>query len=126
MATHAPITGATTRAPISWPISREQRLEIEREVEHLIALLDAADGDPDLELNGDEADGNGLEDDFMRHGDPGGEDVPSHLDMRPIADPAAYKHHLRRIRRTRCNQVVSLYLYRGAPVVEYRLKANDA
>lgn len=49
MAIHAPITGATTRASISWPMSREQRLEIEREVEHLIALLDAADGDCDLE-----------------------------------------------------------------------------
>lgn len=49
MAIHAPIMGATTRAPISWPMSREQRLEIEREVEHLIALLDAVDGDCDLE-----------------------------------------------------------------------------
>lgn len=49
MAIHAPITGATTRASISWPMSREQRLQIEQEVEHLIALLDAVDGDCDLE-----------------------------------------------------------------------------
>lgn len=49
MAIHAPITGANTRAHISWPLSRGLRLEIEREVERLIALLDAADGDCDLE-----------------------------------------------------------------------------
>lgn len=50
------------------------RVEIENEIERLIGLLDAADGDPDLETSGNE-------DDFMehagRHGAPGC----------PISDP---------------------------------------
>jgi hypothetical protein len=33
------------------PLSREQRLEMEQAIEDAIALLDAADGDDDLELD---------------------------------------------------------------------------
>lgn len=172
MAIHAPITGATTRAPISIVLDQAARLQIEEEVERLLALLDAADGDPDLEPDGDEqdasypeagvarqavikgrasgqedaeqdndleddgdaADGNGSEDDWMLHlgggagcpvSDPGGEDAfDSTFDTRPIADPSAYKHHLRRIRRTRCDRIVSRYLFRGERIIEYRLKGD--
>ena len=37
-------------------------------IETLIAVLDAIDGDPGIELNGDEQDGNSSEDDWMHHG----------------------------------------------------------
>lgn len=43
------------------------RGDIETTIETLIALLDLIDGDPDIELNGDEADANHAEDDFVRH-----------------------------------------------------------
>lgn len=48
-------------------------------IEVAISLLDVADGDLDLELNGDEMDGDASEDDFMlhRHDGPGC----------PISDP---------------------------------------
>lgn len=36
-------------------------------IETLIAVLDAIDGDPDVELNGDEFDGQNSEDEFMDH-----------------------------------------------------------
>lgn len=49
MAIYAPITGAHTCAPISTVLDQAARLQIEEEVERLLALLDAADGDCDLE-----------------------------------------------------------------------------
>ena len=58
------------------------RDEIATAAQALVDLLDTIDGDPDLEPDGDEADGNGSEDDFMRHGlDAWGEPGC------PIADP---------------------------------------
>jgi hypothetical protein len=44
--------------------------------------MDAIAGDPDVEPNGDELDGDGGEDDFMEH--------PGDLPGCPIADPAEY------------------------------------
>ncbi len=49
--------------------------------ESLVSTLDIAAGDPDLEPNGDELDGDGGEDDFMQHN----ADGPGC----PIADPDA-------------------------------------
>ncbi len=50
--------------------------------EQLVETLDVVAGDPDLEPDGDELDGNGSEDDFMDH--------PTHLGPGcPIADPDA-------------------------------------
>jgi hypothetical protein len=67
------------------------RKHVARTIQELVNLLDDIDGDPDLEMNGDEDDdpgdlndGNGSEDDFMNHhrvdggagcpvSDPGGE-----------------------------------------------------
>jgi hypothetical protein len=66
------------------------RLELDRRTletlaEVIVALLDIAEPEPDVEPNGDELDGNGSEDDFMLHytddaggcplSDPGGGDV---------------------------------------------------
>ncbi len=156
------------------------RDEIETGVDLLIAALDARDGDPDIELNGDEADddgdgrdvaypewdqrarrrkvtaggsempgmttateddedggdtadGNGSEDDFMRHwgegpgcpiADPGGLDagLPED-DIRPITDPALIRVHRDRIRATRCDRIVTPWSYQGMRVIEWRLKA---
>lgn len=66
-----------------------ERDEIEAAVDALIAHLDRIDGDDDIELNGDERDGNDAEDEFGRHSgrgdtgenpgcsisDPGGGDI---------------------------------------------------
>lgn len=49
----------------------------------LVDLLDDIDGDPDVELNGDEADGTGSEDDFIDHLAPYSMRGPGC----PIADP---------------------------------------
>lgn len=49
MAMHAPIMGAPLRAPTLGLLSSSDRAAIEQTVEQLIALLDTADGDPDLE-----------------------------------------------------------------------------
>jgi hypothetical protein len=44
------------------------RAAIAERIEWLISLLDAADADPDVELNGDELDGSGVaEDEFVEH-----------------------------------------------------------
>lgn len=43
------------------------RAAITRSIEVLVGLLDLIDGDTDVELNGDEADGNPAEDEFMDH-----------------------------------------------------------
>lgn len=44
-----------------------QRDQLAGFIEVAIGLLDLADGDPDIEPNGDELDGTGGEDDFMDH-----------------------------------------------------------
>jgi hypothetical protein len=67
MATRA--TGPS--APAENPTLR--RADVEAAVEHLVDMFDATEGDPDLELNGDELDGTGAEDDFCDH------IVPGHL-----------------------------------------------
>ncbi len=47
--------------------SRLSRADLERLAQHVIDTLDELDGDADLETCGDEADGNGAEDDFVNH-----------------------------------------------------------
>lgn len=66
------------------PVSRSV---VESQIETLIALLDALDGDADLEADGDEQDHNFAEDDFCDHssnlfGHPGC----------PLADPGGCEH----------------------------------
>ncbi|WP_150291666.1 hypothetical protein [Sphingobium estronivorans] len=51
-------------AAISRILSRYSRDELSGFIEIAIGLLDLADGDPDLEPDGDERDGSGGEDDF--------------------------------------------------------------
>lgn len=43
------------------------RSAVEAMIERLVEALDTLDGDPDVELNGDEADGSPAEDEFMDH-----------------------------------------------------------
>ena len=85
-------------------------------IEGLIAFLDEIGGDPDLEANGDELDGNASEDDFMYHAiadtgagcpiaDPGGARNDDDEDDAPHIR-APYRTH---IRRTRCVPVDSRY-----------------
>lgn len=67
MAIHAPITGTPIRASfvqappaaITRILSRFDRRELEGFISVALDLLDLADGDPDVELNGDEQDANG-------------------------------------------------------------------
>ena len=77
MAIHAPITGAPIRAPfipippavISRALSRFDREQLSGFIAVAIDLLDFADGDRDLELDGDELDGDiRSEDSFEYHG----------------------------------------------------------
>lgn len=83
-------------------------------IEHSIDRLDALDGDPDIEdddpLDTGNAEDEGQSTTYANRG-PGcplaDDDYDEvHIDFRPIADPAAAKHHLRRIRRTRCRKVI--------------------
>ena len=79
---------------------RRAAREIGDTIEGLIAFMDDLGGDTDLEVNGDELDGNGSEDDFMYHGgygpgcpvaDPGevdGEDACEAGDDEPRAGPS--------------------------------------
>lgn len=60
-------------------LSQFERGQLSSFIEVAISLLDLAEGDSDEEANGDEADGNSSEDDFMYHGGYG----PGC----PIADP---------------------------------------
>ncbi len=76
MAIHAPITGAPTRASFKIALNLSQlaaadlilelfgRENMELAIETLIERLDAADGDPELEADGDLLDGCRSEDDF--------------------------------------------------------------
>ena len=66
---------------LSRVLLRYERAQVEGFIEIAIALLDFADDDPDVELNGDELDGTGSEDDFCGHS-PSGPGCP-------VADPDA-------------------------------------
>ena len=63
--------GMAPAAPLMRLLARFDRPKVEAFAEVSIALLDLMDGDPDVELNGDKADGNTSEDDFMDHGGSG-------------------------------------------------------
>lgn len=127
-------------------------VELGAAIDALIARLDADAGDPDLEANGDELDGNLSEDDVMHHGgsfagcpfsDPGEDDDADEdddpaggnvLDERHDADcedepddadsRALRKPHLERIRKTRCDRIVHRSTYDGRVDVEYRLRPS--
>lgn len=78
--------GATALPPLALltqALPRLTRHELESVVELLIDRLDTVDGDPDVEANGDELDGNGSEDDGCLHS------LPIHLHGPgcPISDP---------------------------------------
>ncbi|MDT9598540.1 hypothetical protein [Sphingosinicella rhizophila] len=88
------------------------RALLTRLVTRAIDRLDEIDGDPDLELTGEEN-----EPDFSKplegygpgcpisEPDLGIEDMPQdeeHPDIRRIADPEAYRFHVRRLRDDRC------------------------
>lgn len=69
-------------------LSRFDRPELEGFIAVAIGLLDVLDGDPDVELNGDELDGSSLE-----------EDIPSDCGFGaglgpgcPLADPGGCEH----------------------------------
>lgn len=73
------------------------RPQLERLVQRLIDGLDDMDPDPDIEPNGDEQDGEGVEDDFMLHygegpgcdlSDPGGYAIGEGNDPRLLPKPS--------------------------------------
>src|SRR5579875_3446662 len=68
---HIVITAEGAEAALQAFVVPDTRKAIEKAVEAFLARLDEMDGDPDVEPNGDELDGNNLEDDFMRHADNG-------------------------------------------------------
>lgn len=63
---------------------------LERLVESAIDRLDRADGDPDVELNGDEAHGTSGEDDFIDRGQ--GFVGPCSGPGCPVSDPGGDEH----------------------------------
>lgn len=63
-----------------------ERDEIEIAVDLLIERLDARDGDPDLEADGDELDGSPSEDEFMHHGHDGPGCPIADIDRCPAGD----------------------------------------
>jgi hypothetical protein len=90
MGLHSPPVEAMLPLPRVLAISLGSTLAPRSTTESLIAsmieTLDQSDGDPDIELNGDDLDGNNAEDDFWDHcgrygepgcpiSDPGGGDV---------------------------------------------------
>ena len=78
-------------AAVSRLLGEFDRAQIEAFIEVAIRLVDLADGDSDVELNGDELDGINSEDDFMDH---------SHWQLAPgcpIADPGGCEHDGREI-----------------------------
>lgn len=75
--TRSDLTGAAAL------LANLDRSVIASAVEVLVNLLDVLDGDPDVEANGDELDGNGAEDDFCEHNTPLSLQGPGC----PIADP---------------------------------------
>lgn len=67
MGKHIVIGKAPPMAAALAMILAYDRRDIEAAIEEMIARLDARDGDPDIEANGDELDGTGGEDDFCHH-----------------------------------------------------------
>lgn len=104
MAIHAPITGAPLRARaingIEPQFALANRKAIEREIERLITLLDAADGDCDLE--DDDPAGDTL--DLGEAPDPAGNELLSILpvygidqSLGPINEREAIREHYRQL-----------------------------
>lgn len=62
MGEHTPMVGLTPMPAVARILSRFDRQHLESFMEVAVSLLDALDPDPDLELNGDELDGNRAED----------------------------------------------------------------
>jgi hypothetical protein len=79
------IPGAAT--PIERILGRFDRAQLEGFIAIAIDLLDLADGDPDVERNGDELDGSMGEDDFHDQS----ADWLGHAGC-PIADPGGCEH----------------------------------
>lgn len=69
-------------------LAQFERPQLEGFISVAISLLDAIDGDPDEEVNGDELDGNPAEDEFMYHGGYG----PGC----PVGDPGEDEHDAER------------------------------
>src|SRR5438094_10197122 len=77
MATIAPHPAALPPMPaVARILAQFERQQLAAFIEVAISLLDGDDGDPDLEPNGDEEDGNASEDDFMHHPNDGGAGCP--------------------------------------------------
>ncbi len=131
---------------ISHILSRFDRTQLEGFVAIAIDLMDLADGDADIEANGDELDGTAGEDDFYPHsnwrGEPGcpisdpdkGVDDEPHGDREwepyghEFSEPEVRVMQRTRIRKTRCHP--QYRQYRGwsdgamkTEVVKYHLRA---
>ena len=79
--------GMAPAAPLMRMLARYDRAKVEAFVEISISLLDLIDGDPDIELNGDEEDGDlHAEDSFESFGGIGGGAGC------PISDPGGCDH----------------------------------
>ncbi len=89
MAIHAPITPGADGANSIFPVlSRLDRAGLAWVIDAAIGMLDAADGDPDEEADGDELDGCWSEEDFMNHGEghgPGCVYSDSDFDLEDVA-----------------------------------------
>jgi hypothetical protein len=79
--------GMAPAAPLMRMLGRYDRAKVEAFVEISISLLDLMDGDPDIELSGDETDHTNSEDCFIGHNfyEPG----PGC----PISDPGGCEHN---------------------------------
>lgn len=77
--------GMAPAAPLMRMLARYDRAKVEAFVEISISLLDLMDGDPDVELNGDETDHSFSEDCFIAHG-------RSIFAGCPISDPGGCEH----------------------------------
>ena len=73
-------------APLMRMLARYDRAKVEAFVEISISLLDLIDGDPDIELNGDELDGSHCEDCFIDFGSGAGPGCP-------VSDPGGCEHN---------------------------------
>nr|WP_047170082.1 hypothetical protein [Sphingomonas sp. Y57] len=129
--------GATPLAAVDAIMAMYGRDNIEIAIEALIERLDAFDGDPDVEENGDELDGSSqAEDEFVILGgdrgagcpisDPGGDPLDhGEWDGLPDTEDDGWQErrvHRDRIRRTRCH--VDRYRdYMGREHREYRLRS---
>lgn len=130
MATN-PISGSAL--PVTFPnlLTTFDRGTIASAIEVMMAVLDAIDGDPDIEPNGDELDGTGAEDDFCDHSDlygypgcpisdPGGGDEDGGQEAEGgeawEMDRTLMRPHRDRIRCEACDKITRY------GVTEYRLR----